>query len=572
MVLFSRKSIAALFIFLCLVCFVSADANAQVVLNSLTATPSTCPNNGSISVAATSSSPPLLYSIISGPVTQPVQTGSVFNSLPPGAYTIRVSDGAGNSTTGQVQITGTYVPPDFTVVKTSPYCVGDHDGIIAGTVLPGTGQAPYTWEMIAPSVTTSPAQTSGTFDSIPAGNYTMRVTDACGSFRTLAVTLSPPNTAFSIYGGLIAEKIGCDSMMVLYKLRINEPRLPFTYRYTTSDGTFIPTGGTSVDTTFITSGFITVRQLIPGLTYGDFIGVTVYNACGDSTVTGVLTTYPFIFYPKFTYNGCGDLVTPTFENTNTNTYHTALNTPVTYTLTNVATNTLTSSGTLNPSQEFGVIGVTSTQAVPVGGTYHLKITDGCGETYENNYTMPAQAPPAVVHGIVQSACIDSVVGVCYITASGFSNPRVVITSGPPGLGSTKPEFAYSDTYSYPDTLGVGYGNNAFLQNLGPGTYYFKVIDDCGRSISDSIVILPQQVTSLTRDLSYEKGCPGENKIFFSLMAGGKVTVKQVATNTVVKVRTLTSNSPLYNRDSVLNLPAGLYEVVFEFQQTGYGTP
>src|SRR4051812_37552719 len=81
---------------------------AQLQINSITATPSTCSNNGTISVNASTTSLPMLYSITGGPVTQPVQTANVFNSLPPGMYTVRVTDAASNSTTGTVTIAGNY--------------------------------------------------------------------------------------------------------------------------------------------------------------------------------------------------------------------------------------------------------------------------------------------------------------------------------------------------------------------------------------------------------------------------------------------------------------------------------
>lgn len=51
---------------------------AQLKINSVTSTPSTGSNNGSITVNASATSLPMLYSITGGPVTQPIQTVNVF--------------------------------------------------------------------------------------------------------------------------------------------------------------------------------------------------------------------------------------------------------------------------------------------------------------------------------------------------------------------------------------------------------------------------------------------------------------------------------------------------------------
>ena len=92
----------------------------------------------------------------------------------------------------------------------------------------------------------------------------------------------------------------------------------------------------------------------------------------------------------------------------------------------------------------------STTAVVSGHTYHVSITDGCGDSFVGDYVVPTQAPPAIISkGVTQRGCIDSIVGAYNVHATGFLNGKLIITSGPATLGSTKPEYQYSDTYSYP---------------------------------------------------------------------------------------------------------------------------
>lgn len=555
--------------FILLMIMPSQHAKAQVHVNSISSVPSTCPNNGTITVNAASSSPPVLYSIVSGPVIQQSQTSPVFNSLPAGNYTVKITDGTGDEVFETVTIGGNYLNPAFTAVTTSPYCQGESNGELVLNMTNGTGLAPFSWELLSPSPVTG-IQSSSVFENLPAGNYSVRVTDACGSISTNAVTIIPPNTAMSFYGGLSAQKIGCDSMLIRYKLDINEQRFPFSFSYQTTNGTYIPTGGTTID---ISSNYITITQVIPDMTYGHSVSATVTNACGDQITSPLLTTYPFVFYPKYSFNECGNSVNAFYENPPGpyDSYHTALKNPVTYTYTDLSTNTVVASGTepsASSSPTFSVVGVGITGGVAIPGrTYRLVLTDGCGESFTQDYTIPVQAPPVVNGAIISNACIDSVAGTYRLSTSGFgTGRRMVILSGPSTLGSTKPEYEYSDTYTWPsDTVFSENNPNFFISNLAPGTYHYKIFDDCGREIISSFTITPQQVTSLSRNVWVEKGCPGENKMFFSMIAGGTVTVKKLSDNSVIKTRTFTNSGGIYNQDSVLHVSSGQYEITYDYE-------
>jgi len=553
-------------------------AKAQITVNSVTTIPTTCPNNGIISVTATTSNPPLLYSIITGPVTQPVQTNPVFSSLPAGNYVIRLTDGAGNQTTANTTIGGTYINPAFSITPTAPYCVGESNGQLVGNINPGTGTPPFLWQLVTPSPVTTAPQASSTFTGLPAGNYAMRVTDACGTISTDAFILQNPDTRFGFYltaigqqGTIIAEKIGCDSMQVTYWLGISNPRMPLTFEYHTSNGVFIPTSGTTIDSSNIhNGGAVMVRQIIPGMDYGDQVQAYIYNSCGDSAVSISIVTHPFIFYPKYSFNDCGNTANVVFTNTPYYEYHTSINTEANYTLTHVSTNTVVESGTIieQLNQNNGYISIIP-PVIP-GETYHFSVTDGCGENFQSNFTVPGLAPPVIIWEFVASgACIDSVVGAYRINTEGFGpSAKLILLSGPATLGSTKPEFEYSDTYTYPDTVGFN-GDGFILGNLSIGTYQYKIIDDCGNELFSSIVITPEQVTSLSRTNSREKGCPGHNKIFYSMINGGNVTIRNIATNAIVANRDFISytddtQASIYNKDSVLNLTYGSYEVTYQF--------
>ena len=546
--------------------FLSESLFSQLTVNTVTSTTSTCPNNGGITISAATANPPLTYSIVSGPVIQPVQTANTFTSLPPGNYTIDVADAAGHHSAQNVTIAGTYSMIDFVPVKVAPYCPGDNTGSLVGNLIPNTGLAPITWQLIPASGPAVPAQSSSSFQNLAAGNYNIQATDACNNLRTIAVTIQDAQTGMIPGSDLSAEKIGCDTMRISFYLMMDELRYPLTYQYVTSNGNFSLNTETTIDSSHLdTHGYIQITQDIPGLTYGDYVQVTVTNSCGDQAISQLQTTYPFIFYPKYSFNQCGNSVNAIFENNpGISPYHTFLNQPITYTLTDLATGLVTASGTA--SSAVPMAGVAMPNSLVPGETYHLLLTDDCGETFEQDYLIPGEAPPVIIDGqVIYDACIDSVVGTYRIHTSGFStNSRLVLLSGPATLGSTNPEFAYSDTYSYPDTIpGTDY---FFLSNLAIGTYTYKVIDDCGNELPGTFIIHPQDVTSLGYAHSYQRGCPGENKIYFTMNGGGHVIIRDIINDTILDEVPFSFYGAFHN-DSLLNLPDGPYEITFEFEGT-----
>jgi len=568
--------------------------SGQVSIDSIKTAVSTCPNNGSITIFAHSAGA-LFYSIIAGPVTEPTQTSNVFNSLAPGNYTIQVSDGGTHTANKDTTITGNYLPLDFNPITISPYCAGGSEGKIIGNKIVGTGNGPFTWQLISPSPVTTTQQASDTFNNLSAGNYTVRLTDGCGSFRTIVATVTNPATPFNLYGygSVLLEKVGCDSAWLT--LRIQLPtyqtgfqRLPLTYKYKTKNGIYIPPPGSSstiVDTSEVhnsLAAYLTVQQLLPNITYGDSVYFTVYNTCGDS-LSSFIELQPYILYPQFSYNHCGTTAGINFTySTNDIGYVYGLKAPVKYTVVDTATNTVIIDSTIvgDPTHNAQniIYNFPVNDSVTVGSTYRLTVTDGCGEVFAHNYTVPYLAPPAIIEqNILYSPCIDSVMGLYRIeTANFLDNPKLILLSGPATLGSTKPGFTYTDTYTYPDTLGGG--TYIFLDNLTVGTYQYELTDDCGHVIFDSIVVTPADIISMNYSASYQKGCLGQNKIYYTISRTNDLGNVPLTSNTVVVTNISTGavlkNQQSYNSvytDSVLNVPSGKYEIAFEFQEPGYGT-
>jgi len=172
-----------------------------VLTISTSTTPSACTaNNGTATVTnVVGGTAPYTYSWSSTPV-QNTQTAS---GLASGNYTVNVIDHNGClSGTATVTVAG---GGGFTTTKAQNdvTCYGQNNASAA--VMPTGGTAPYTYAW-----STNPVQTSPSVTNIPAGNYTVVVTDATGCVQTVTYTVTQPpaitgsitnSTNVSCFGG-----------------------------------------------------------------------------------------------------------------------------------------------------------------------------------------------------------------------------------------------------------------------------------------------------------------------------------------------------------------------------------
>ncbi|MBD0259084.1 MAG: hypothetical protein ICV83_25475, partial [Cytophagales bacterium] len=123
----------------------------------------------------------------------PASNVATFNSLAPGTYRVKVTDGNGCEFIVSATVTGFTCPPVCTLTAqvtgtTLPTCANANGGAIAVTANGGT--APYQYSVNPDQPFGSIANLSG----LRAGNYLIRVKDAAGCLQTLAsVTLTAPN-------------------------------------------------------------------------------------------------------------------------------------------------------------------------------------------------------------------------------------------------------------------------------------------------------------------------------------------------------------------------------------------
>ncbi len=157
-------------------------------LNSVNATNVVCvgSNNGTITINASTLTPPVLYSIDGG-VTY--RFSNTFDSLIPGAYDVVVEDTIGCSAAysgNPVIIKQDSAQPVVLSVALyqNPLCYGDSSGEILLSA--AGGQAPYNYSW-------SNNASTQDINNLQSGTYSVTVIDAIGCKSTLAQTLSQPS-------------------------------------------------------------------------------------------------------------------------------------------------------------------------------------------------------------------------------------------------------------------------------------------------------------------------------------------------------------------------------------------
>lgn len=570
-----------LLVILLIACCLSKTSLGAIKIDSVKVTTSTCQNNGSITVYVTTNDKLVLYSIVSGPVTEANQTNNVFNSLPPGSYTIQVTDGALDKVTKDVTIKGSYTSLAFNPIAISPYCANSSDGKLIGNRVAGTGSEPFTWQLITPSKVVSAIQTTDTFNNLPVGSYTIKLTDGCGSYSTQPKIINKPNTWVAVFEPEI-EKVGCDSVLLSYQISLPADttglrRLPYTYMYQTKNGTFIPSLGSP--TTIIDSSHIhdtaypyfNVQQLLTNFNYGDYVTVSVYNSCGDEGIISNEQLPPYKLKLAYSYLNCSTSagISYIYSDTSNNIIY-GLKAPVTYTVTDVSTNTVIANNTIvgdpthNPQNIIYSLPVSGTY--PINTIFQLSVTDGCGKVYTNLDAIP---PPVDTVSIVSKktdryTCLDSVANMTVTTAGFDASAFLTVLSGPLVLGSTKPGYSYTDTYNYPDTIFQNEPGVYTIKNLTAGIYHFKVEDGCGRSLTDTFTVLTTNVSRLNRKITIKKGCSNQNKITVTCIGSAENIVKNID-NGIVYSDVLLSAST----NSVKNLPSGKYSISFYYYSSQF---
>ncbi|HLG34434.1 MAG TPA: choice-of-anchor L domain-containing protein [Bacteroidia bacterium] len=148
----------------------------------VTTQPAVCACNGSATVNITTGTPPYNYTWSNGQTTQTI------SNLCPGTYTVSVTDAISCNTavTQTVLITGSSTPVTVTLTsQQNENCFGDTIG--NAIISPSGGTPPYLYLW-----STNPPQVTQNAWNLPAGNYSVIVSDTNGCADTLSVNITEP--------------------------------------------------------------------------------------------------------------------------------------------------------------------------------------------------------------------------------------------------------------------------------------------------------------------------------------------------------------------------------------------
>ncbi|MFN8278040.1 MAG: gliding motility-associated C-terminal domain-containing protein [Chitinophagales bacterium] len=289
-------------LFFCLLsCLISIEMYSVTVAVTGT-TNSICYNDGTITVTASSGTPPYTFSIISGPALQGINypinlaTGiTLFQAIPAGTFTVHVRDASGATATTTATVGGNYQFPIVT-------------GMVNGNCIQSLatlGRPPYQYAISTVSQSTGfgAYQSNPDFCNLCGGDFWLRVKDSCGNIYTtlkLAVPPSPP----SLNVNCLKHQFGTDTILAT----ASGGSGPYSYTYSNgithlnnSNGVFSFPPSCNPDTIVVRDACnLSTQSFGPCNDFGvnvlsscDFanIGFFFYGGDGPYTVTGMGHNY-----------------------------------------------------------------------------------------------------------------------------------------------------------------------------------------------------------------------------------------------------------------------------------------
>ncbi len=174
-----------------------------------TAYESRCAATGSIKVRPAGGSGTYKYKV-TGQVNINFTSADSITGLSAGTYSLIVNDINTNCsiTVPNVIVPGSYRDPRFTLNTFDVTCDNGNNGRIAlNNQL--YGRAPFTYSIIAPSpMGVGTSNSTGAFNNLVGGVYTIRMADSCGGIQTRLVTIN--NYTWKI-DSVVFKKVSCDT-------------------------------------------------------------------------------------------------------------------------------------------------------------------------------------------------------------------------------------------------------------------------------------------------------------------------------------------------------------------------
>ncbi|HOY18426.1 MAG TPA: SdrD B-like domain-containing protein, partial [Haliscomenobacter sp.] len=167
-----------------------ASALTATITNTTNATCSVSSGSATVLAAGGTSSPAYTYDWSNDGFENPDNDLATISNLAPGAYEVIVTDGAGCTATAVANVPNPAGLSASITAKTNPICLTGTNGSATVTAVGGTGPFDFDWSHTpaSPDVINQ-ATTAHTLSNLPAGNYTITVTDANQCVAIVFVTL-----------------------------------------------------------------------------------------------------------------------------------------------------------------------------------------------------------------------------------------------------------------------------------------------------------------------------------------------------------------------------------------------
>lgn len=452
----------------------------------------TCPGSstGSISASVNGSTSELSFIWSNGDTTHEL------NNLPAGTYSVTVTNTLG--CTGTKSATLTYQSNMTAVIsKIDPSCSYSSNG--SASVNPSGGLAPYTYLWSQDSTTAS-------INNLPAGNYSVTVTDSLGCTLVKTATLTAPPPMSVLITTTNATQCGASNGSISAQPSGSSP--PYTYHWSNgSNANYqnnLPAGIYAVTiTSSLGCTIVGVDTIFQPHTMN--INITGTASICPETQNGTLTANPPSSAGTCTYVWSNGATTKTINNLPAGTYAVTVTNAQgcegadtasieTYPETvvelyatnakcfNTPTGKITSlvSGGTPPFTYLWSNGATTSglSAIPAG-TYSVTVTDlaGCTQVQEASVLQPED------------------ISVSFTGSGGSCGANGTLTANATG-GTGAYQWAWSNG-----------ANTQTITGLAPGNYSVTVSDakGCSKSASSNVPAFPQMNLSVT---AYNTTCNG----------------------------------------------------------------
>lgn len=378
-----------LVLFFCITIFLPAKSFAQCSFTAtVSAKESRCASTGVITVNITGGSGNFNYKI-TGPIPETVTSANIITGLPPGTYTVQITDLVENCsvTTTNVIVAGNYQDPRFQIVATDITCTNTTTGSLTAINVQ-YGRPVLTYQIVAPSPAgVGTTNTTGVFTNLPAGTYSVRLTDSCGGIQTRLAVIANYNWWIS---QSTVTKVGCDSADAAMTVTDSK-------------------GNTNIANPAIFTGFTYGISKAPGdtvwsatnnfrfqLAHKRSVTLVIKDACGNRTYSTWLDTNKPALASSVTISNqaCADFMATVTGKVN---------------LTNPVFNLLNSSNVIIASNTGGIF-----NNVPYG-SYCIQMIDACYDTtitrcFTLNKPVPAVAASVTFSNRVCSGFTATITG------------------------------------------------------------------------------------------------------------------------------------------------------------------